>query len=227
MTQGTSTPDVPAEAPSTDGRRVSRAQFALQSFIGLGLLVAVISASSSWWLTLPGVALVDVEPLVPADAAVVLEGSGLHALERAEEWRQLGIVRRIVMIEAPIKTHALVTYWSDLVNEGMALPAPVPAAALTMVKSPRAGVRTQLEAAVPALRATGSRSILVLSGAMGSRLTRREVQAALGGSGFEYTLVLAEPPERPPSAWYQDADDRRHVLGAWLQLLIPFLSNGD
>src|SRR5215470_2013953 len=90
------------------------------------LAVMVVAASIPVWLPWLGLALVADDPPQPADAAVVLEGTGKDALEAAEAWRQSGLVHNVVIVEAPVKTHALVAYWSDFVRWGLAPPAPTP-----------------------------------------------------------------------------------------------------
>src|SRR5712691_7043430 len=91
----------------------------------LGAIVLVVLAAPLW-LPLFGTALAVDGALQAADVALVLEGTGKGALDAAEAWRQQGIVRDVVVVEAPVKTHALVAYWSDFVGWGLAAPAPTP-----------------------------------------------------------------------------------------------------
>ena len=41
-------------------------------------------------------------------------------------WREQGLVRDLVVVEAPVKTHALVAYWSDFVRWGLVPPPQTP-----------------------------------------------------------------------------------------------------
>src|SRR5216684_3311737 len=101
----------------------------------LGASVLVVLAAPVW-LPLFGTALAVDEPIEKADVALVLEGTGKSATDAAEAWRQQAIVRDVVIVEAPVKTHALVAYWSDFVRWGLAAPAPTPADHLQVVRAP-------------------------------------------------------------------------------------------
>jgi hypothetical protein len=173
-----------------------------------------------------GTLLVVESPIEPADAALVLEGTGRDAMDAAESWRQAGLVRSVVVVEAPIKTHALVTYWSDLVARGLAEPPPTPPASLQVVRAPSTQSAEQGRAALPALEAIGARSVLVPGGgSIGSRVVERDLGAALGPSGIRVRLVrVSDTHLREPSRWYASAEDRRAVLDTWLQLLVPYLA---
>ncbi len=63
------------------------------------------------WLPLFGTALAVDDAIQPAEVALVLEGTAKDATDAAEMWRQQGIVREVVIVEAPVRTHALVAYW--------------------------------------------------------------------------------------------------------------------
>ena len=192
--------------------------------VALGLGGALVVLLPLW---LPGLGswLALEEPLEPADVALVMEGTGSDALAAAEAWRQAGLVHDVVIVEAPIKTHALVAYWTDFVRWGIAPPPPTPAEHLRIVRSPSTLSGEQARAALPALQAFGARSVLVPGGGgIGTRLVARDLGTVLGPRGINVRLVRDGPPLREPSAWYTNADDRRAVLDSWLQLLVPFLS---
>jgi hypothetical protein len=194
-------------------------------YVAMVLAFGLVVLAAPVWLPLIGTALAVQDQLQPGDAALVLEGTGKQALNDAEAWRQQGIVRDVVVVEAPVRTHALVAYWSDFVRWGLAEQAATPADHLRVVRAPTTQAGQQAEAALPALHEFGSRVVLVLGGGgIGSRLVERELDAVLGPAGIAVRMVRAGDIERDPARWYQNAEDRRAVLDSWLQLLVPFLS---
>src|SRR5438067_6850308 len=112
------------------------------------LLAGVLSIPI--WLPLVGTALTVEDSLAPADAALVLEGTGKQAMDAAEAWRQQGLVNDVVIVEAPVKTHALLAYWSDFVGWGLAPPAPTPPEHLRVVRAATTQMGQQAEAALSA-----------------------------------------------------------------------------
>src|SRR5215207_6578011 len=107
----------------------------IKGVLRVGLVVLVLALSAPQWLPLPGTLLVVDEQPTQADAALVLDGVGTGALEGAERWREAGLVRDVVVVEAPVKTHALVTYWSDLVKQGLAKSSTTPSDRLRVVRA--------------------------------------------------------------------------------------------
>ena len=196
---------------------------ALLAIAAVGLLIAL---ASPLWIPLLGLALVDSDPLAPADAVLVVDGAGIEAMDVAEGWRRDGYVKTVILVETPLETHALVTYWTDLVKAGLARPSPTPPEFLHIVRAERATPGIQAQAALPDLEAVGAKSVIVMGGGLGSRLTRREIGSVFAPRGLALRLVQPAPPVRDPAAWYANADDRRRVLGLWLQLLVPFLASG-
>jgi len=197
--------------------------------VALGL-VAILVLSAPLWLPLLGTTLAVAEPLAPADVALVLEGTGSGAVPAAEAWRQQGAVRDVVIVEAPVKTHALVAYWSDFVRWGLAAPAATPAEHLRLVRAPSTQAGQQAQAALPALEADAARSVVVVGGGgIGSRVVERQLAEVLQPAGISLRMVAyGDPtPGRDPAHWYQNAEDRRAVLDSWLQLLVPYLSGYD
>lgn len=190
------------------------------------VLAGLVAVASPLWLPWLGTALAVEDSLAPADVALVLEGTSALAPDAAEEWRQQGRVRDVVIVEAPIRTHALVTYWSDLVHAGLAAPSPTPAAHLRVVRAISTNPLEQARAALPALQADQARTVLVLGGGgIGSRNVERDLKSVFESVGIGLRMVRYGPPsERDPARWFQYADDRRAVLDSWLQLLVPFLS---
>jgi hypothetical protein len=143
----------------------------------------------------------------------------------AEAWRQQGLVRDVLVVEAPVKTHALTAYWSDFVRWGLTPPAPTPSEHLRVVRARSTQAAQQAEAAVADLQEWGTRVVLVPGGGgIGSRLVQRELLSVLRPAGVDVRLVRQGEQSRDPAHWYQNADDRRAVLDSWLQLLVPFLS---
>jgi hypothetical protein len=193
--------------------------------VALVLLLVVLAVPL--WLPLLGTSLAVADEPQPADAALVLEGTGRSALDIADGWRRAGLVRDVVIVEAPVRTHALEAYWSDFVAWGLAEPAPTPADARAVVRAPSTQTGQQAQAARPALAARGARTVLVPGGGgIGSRLVARDLEAVLGPAGITARLVRVGDG-RPAARWYQNADDRRAVLDSWLQLLVPGLSGYD
>jgi hypothetical protein len=191
----------------------------------LGLLLLLVVLAGPLWLPLFGTALAVSDDPAPAAAALVLEGTGKDALETAEAWRQAGLVDLVVIVEAPVKTHALEAYWSDFVAWGLAAPPPTPAAFLRIVRAPSTQARQQALAALPALQAVAARQVLIPGGGgIGSRLVAHELAAVFGPAGVTARLVRTGAGGREPDRWFQNADDRRAVLDSWLQLLVPYLS---
>jgi hypothetical protein len=175
-----------------------------------------------------GTALAVEDSLQPADVALVLEGTGTEAMDAVEAWRRQGSVRDVVIVEAPIKTHALVAYWSDFVRWGLAEIAPTPPDHLRIVRAPSTQAAEQARAALPAMRELRGGSALVAGGGgIGSRLVERELESVFGPAGISVRMVRYGDAGRDPARWYQNADDRRAVLDSWLQLLVPFLSGYD
>ena len=192
------------------------------------LALALVVLAAPVWLPLFGTALAVQDALEPGDAALVLEGTGKQALDGAEQWRQQGLVHDVVVVEAPVKTHALVAYWSDFVRWGLAEAAPTPAAHLRVVRAPSTQAGQQAEAALTALEDLHSHTVLVLGGGgIGSRLVERELIGVLGPAGMRVRMVRSGDAERDPGRWYQNAEDRRAVLDSWLQFVVPFLSGYD
>jgi hypothetical protein len=157
--------------------------------------------------------------------ALLLEGTGKDALDAAEGWRRKGLVREVVVVEAPIKTHALTAYWSDFVRWGLASPSPTPTEHLRVIRAPTTQAAKQAEAALPALVEIQARLVLVPGGGgIGSRLVERELVSVLSRENIEPRMVRYGDRGRDPARWWQNAEDRRAVLDTWLQLLVPFLS---
>jgi hypothetical protein len=192
--------------------------------VGLGALLALAIGLAPLWLPLPGTLLVAEDAPQPADAALVLDGTATDVLEGVERWRREGLVRSVVMVEAPVRSHDIVAYWSDFVGYGVARPAPIPAEYLAVVRSASMAPATQARAALAALQALAVRSVLVPGGGLGSRIVAREVSAVLAPVGITSRVTRLGPPRRDPARWYLDPEDRRAVLDFWLQMALPFLS---
>src|SRR5438093_13049090 len=126
--------------------------------------IALLVLATPVWLPLFGTALAVDDSLQPADVALVLEGTGTDAMDAVESWRRQGNVRDVVVVEAPIKTHALVAYWTDFVRWGLAPVAPTPPEHLRVARSPSTQAAEQARAALPAMQELGSRSALVAGG---------------------------------------------------------------
>ena len=196
--------------------------------VALVLIVGSLVLALPLWLPLLGTALAVQDTLEAGDVALVLEGTGRDTLDTAEAWRQQGIIRDVVVVEAPVKTHALVAYWSDFVRWGLAEQPATPAEHLRVVRAPSTQAGQQAEAALPALVDVGARAVLVPGGGgIGSRLVERQVMAVFGPRGLNLRMVRSGGTDREPGRWYQNAEDRRAVLDSWLQLLVPFLSGYD
>jgi len=192
---------------------------ALALAIGVGVLAVPL------WLPQLGTLLAVDDGLQPADAALVLEGTGTDATDAVESWRRQGIVRDVVIVEAPVKTHALVAYWSDFVRWGLAAPAATPPDHLSLVRASSTQAAQQASAALPALQSRAARSVLVAGGGgIGSRLVEGELGSVFGPAGISVRMVRYGAAGRDPGHWYQNAEDRRAVLDTWLQVLVPFLS---
>jgi hypothetical protein len=192
--------------------------------VGVSVGLVVVLATPIWlpWL---GAALVVDDGLQPGDVALVLEGTGADATDVAEAWRQQGLVHAVVIVEAPVKTHALVAYWSDFVRWGLAAPAATPEAYLQVVRAPSTQAAEQAQAALPALKADSARQVLVVGGGgIGSRLVKRLLLSVLAPAGMDVRMVAYAGAMQNPGRWYQDAMERRAVLDSWLQLLVPYLS---
>jgi hypothetical protein len=192
------------------------------------LIVGLLALSATVWVPLLGTALTVSDPPERSDVALVLEGTAVDAPKAAEAWRQQGLVRDVVIVEAPVKTHALVAYWSDFVRWGLAQPSPTPAEHLRVVRAPSTQAAEQAVAALPALQADGARSVLVAGGGgIGSRVVEGQLAGVLGPAGISVRLVPTGSGGRDPARWYTNGDDRRAVLDSWLQLLVPYLSGYD
>ncbi len=195
---------------------------ALVLILGSGALAVPL------WLPLFGTALAVHDTLEAADVALVLEGTGRDTLDSAEAWRQQGIIRDVVVVEAPVKTHALVAYWTDFVRWGLAEQPATPAEHLRVVRAPSTQAGKQAEAALPALEQVGAHAVLVPGGGgIGSRLVEQQVMAVFGPRGLKVRMVRSGGTDREAGRWYQNAEDRRAVLDSWLQLLVPFLGGYD
>jgi hypothetical protein len=195
--------------------------------VALALFVAVTGV---WWLPELGSSLTVSNPPATADVAVVLEGTGVDAMGVAEAWRQQGLVHDVVIVEAPVKTHALVAYWSDLVKAGVAPPSPTPADHLRVVRAPSTQAGQQAAAALPALQADAAHLVLVAGGGgIGSRVVERELGEVWQPAGIDLRMIAYgnRGSGRDPARWYANAEDRRAVLDSWLQVLVPYLSGYD
>lgn len=187
--------------------------------------LAVVVLAAPLWLPQLGTALTISDRVETADVALVLEGTGTSATDAAEAWRQQGIVHDVVIVEAPVQTHALIAYWSDFVRWGLAAPAPTPPEHLQVVRASSTQGAEQARAALAALQAAGGHLVLVPGGGgIGSRLVDRELMSVLGPAGIAVRMVPYGASGRDPARWYQNADDRRAVLDSWLQFLVPYLS---
>jgi hypothetical protein len=192
------------------------------------LLLGLVLAAMPVWLPTFGSALTEDDAPGPADAALVLDGTGATAPSVAESWRQQGLVGDVVIVEAPVKTHALVAYWSDFVRRGLAPPAPTPVEHLSVVRAPSTQAGQQATAALPALQGNDVKSVVVLGGGgIGSRLVEQQVANVLKPAGISSSIVRYGDGGRDPRQWYQNAEDRRAVLDGWLQVLVPYLSGYD
>jgi len=191
----------------------------------LGLAMGIVVLALPLWLPLFGTALAVDDPVQPAEVALVLEGTAKDATDAAERWRQQGMVREVVIVEAPVKTHALIAYWSDFVRWGLAPPAATPPEHLQIVRAASTQAAEQAHAALAAVQRAAARRVLVPGGGgIGSRLVERELLSVFEPQGIDVRLVRYRDDTRDPARWYQNADDRRAVLDSWLQLLVPFLS---
>ena len=196
--------------------------------VALVLIVGSAVLALPLWLPLLGTALAVQDTLEAGDVALVLEGTGRDTLETAEAWRQQGIIRDVVVVEAPVKTHALVAYWSDFVRWGLAEQPVTPVEHLRVVRAPSTQAGKQAEAALPALEQVGARAVLVAGGGgIGSRLVEQQLMAVFGPRGLKVRMVRSGGTDREAGRWYQNAEDRRAVLDSWLQLLVPFLGGYD
>jgi hypothetical protein len=194
--------------------------------IGAGLVALLVE--SGLWLPVLGTFMVVDDPPAPAAAVLILDGSSSAALDGAEAWRQAGLVQDVVVVEGPIKTHALVAYWSDFVRWGLARPAPTPSEHLHVVRTEGLNPATQARAALPALLSLDAQSVLTPGGWLGSRLARRQLESVFSPAGISVHLArLATPgsPGRDPARWYLDPEDRRAVLDLWVQWLLPFVGD--
>lgn len=191
--------------------------------------VAAVVLLTPVWLPALGSGLAEDEPLATSDVALVMEGAGTDALQAAEGWRQSGLVKDVVIVEAPVKTHALVTYWSDLVARGIAAAAPTPAEHLRIVRASSTLSIEQARAVLPTLQQLTVHSVAVLGGGgIGTRLVGRDLRSVLDPAGISVRLVrYGGGAGRNPASWYTNADDRRAVLDSWLRLLVPYLSTAD
>src|SRR5258708_8428785 len=143
--------------------------------------MAIVVLALPAWLPLFGTALAVEDPIQPADVALVLEGTAKDATDVAELWRQQGLVRDVVIVEAPVKTHALVAYWSDFVRWGLAPPPPTPAEHLQVVRAPSTQATQQAQAALSAVQRDAARRLLVPGGGgIASRLVQRERGSVFG-----------------------------------------------
>jgi hypothetical protein len=193
--------------------------------VALALALGLVVLALPVWLPIFGTVLAIDDALQPADVALVLEGTAKDATDVAEQWRAQGLVRDVVIVEAPVRTHALVAYWSDFVRWGLAAPPTTPADHLYVVRSPSTQAAQQANAALPAVQGVGARWVLVPGGGgIGSRLVERELRSVLEPAGIGVRLVRYRTDGRDPARWYQNAEDRRAVLDSWLQLVVPFLS---
>jgi hypothetical protein len=193
--------------------------------VALALMIGLVVLATPLWLPLFGTALTVQDALEPGDVGLVLEGTGKEAIDAAESWRQQDIVHDVVVVEAPVKTHALVAYWSDFVQWGLVEQPATPAEHLRVVRAPSTEAAQQAEAALPALQDLYARAVLVVGGGgIGSRLVERDLTAVLGPVGMRVRMVRSGGIAREPEHWYQNAEDRRAVLDSWLRLLLPFLS---
>jgi hypothetical protein len=189
------------------------------------LILGLCAATGVVWVPWFGTALAVEQAVQAADVALVLEGTGKDALDAAESWRHQGLVRKVVVVEAPVKTHALVAYWSDFISWGLASPSPTPREHLRVIRAPTTQAAKQAEAALPALLEIQAQRVLVPGGGgIGSRLVERDLVSVLGRENIEPRMVRYGGRGRDPARWWQNADDRRAVLDTWLQLLVPFLS---
>jgi hypothetical protein len=198
----------------------------LSSPVILGAVaLGIVVLAKPLWLPAFGTLLAVDDGLQPAEVALVLEGTGTDAVDAAESWRQRGIVRDVVIVEAPVKTHALVAYWSDFVRWGLAAPAATPPDHLRIVRAISTQAAQQATAALPALQAETAQQVLVIGGGgIGSRLVQRQLVSVFEPAGISLRMVRYGPGGRDPGRWYENAEDRRAVLDTWLEVLVPFLS---
>ena len=150
----------------------------MRRILSLVIGVAVVLIATPLWLPLLGTALAVEDRLQPADVALVLEGTAKNAPAAAEAWRQQGLVHDVVIVEAPVKTHALVAYWRDFVRWGLAEASPTPPEHLRVARAASTQAGEQARAALPAIQEFEGTKVLVLGGGgIGSRLGERARQA--------------------------------------------------
>jgi hypothetical protein len=175
-------------------------------------------------LPLFGTLLTTEDPLQTADVVLVLEGTGPDALDVAEQWRERGLANAIVLVEAPVETHALVAYWSDFVRWGLAQPPSTPPSLLHVVRAASTRGTDQAEAALPVLDELGAHvAIAPGGGAIGTRLMARDMAAVLAPQGITVHMIAKTGAHADRGMWWTDADSRRAVLDSWLRWLVPAL----
>lgn len=200
----------------------------MKRVVPLAVIASLVLLTTPVWLPLPGTALAVEDQLQTADVALVLEGTGKDAPGAAEAWRREGLVHDVVIVEAPVKTHALVAYWSDFVRWGLADPAPTPPDHLRVVRAGSSQAGQQAQAALAAIQELKAATVLVLGGGgIGSRLVERDLASVFSPFDVRIRMVRHGEAGRDPGAWYRNAEDRRAVLDSWLQWAVPFLSGYD
>ena len=187
----------------------------------------MLGVSYQLWLPLFGTLLMAGGSPVKSDAILLLDGSGVDAMNGVEAWRQAGYARDVVIVEGPVRTHELVTYWSDLVREGVARPSPTPSQYLHLVRSESMQAGDQTEAALPTLEQMGVHSVLIPGVGLDSRLNGREVARVLGPANITSQVATLSAPAHDPARWYTNAEMRRSVMEYWLQLVFPSLGRAS
>jgi uncharacterized SAM-binding protein YcdF (DUF218 family) len=165
-----------------------------------------------------GVALIDREPPVPADAIVVLAGNAPDRLPWAETLRNDGYADLLVVSNEQVHTHNLETNWLALHEAGVSAPELPDSALLVLDNPPPESTIDEARRDADLLQARGAHSALLVTDAFHSRRAWLLFRAAFAGKGMTVRSVPVADSYDLAHWWLHPVTARR-VIEEYAKLL--------
>jgi uncharacterized SAM-binding protein YcdF (DUF218 family) len=181
------------------------------------LVVAVVLAFGLWFVD-AGTLLIAAEPPQPSDVIVVLAGNSPDRLLRAEELRQQGLAKLVLVSNERVHTHGLETTWLDLYHAGVSAPD-LPPESLIVLDPPPESTIDEARRAADVVSSRGLHSALLVTDAFHSRRASLLFAAAFAHRGLSVRSTPADDYLDLPNWWSHPVAGRR-VAEEWTKLAV-------